>query len=203
MRRQSREKEQADVYLRIDPESAERILISTKESLERRPENGVRYRRRTTSLKGRKPVERRRASVPALYRLNIKPKTSRKNLLQKMGSRLAKAGDELLKRAGTNSNLKVSDICDHGCETELKTLKHYAKHLAEVGDYLNTLYSSERSLLYPESGNTTLVENCLVLTSILVSLKNNNVVVVNTSDLSTLSSLCRVHRAKSLSRAKR
>ena len=198
MKKGSRGAKRQDVCLRVDPDSPERILISTHEN---EAENGVRYRRRTTSFKGRRPTEKRRASLPAFYKLNIKPKATRKNLIQKIGSRLAKIGDELVQRNGISC--KASKDVVSSCENESKTVKQYARQLADIGDYLNAVYSTESSLVYSENYNTTLAENCLVLTSILIGLKNNNIVVVNASDLNTLSSICRVHRAKSFSRARK
>ena len=195
MKRGSRAKRDFDVYLRIDPDFPERIMISTNGN---EAENGVRYRRRTTSMKTRRPAEKRRASVPAFYKLNIKPtKTSRKNLIQRIGSRLAKVGDEFVKQKSVYETGKV------GCKCEAKTMKQYGRQLADVGDYLNALYSNEQALLYSESYHTTLAENCLVLSSILIGLKNNNIVVVNSSDLNVLSSICRVHKANSVSRARK
>ena len=200
MKRESRAKRQ-DVFLRVDPESPERILISTNES---EAENTVRYRRRTTSFKARRPAEKRRASVPAFYKLNVKPRTTKKNLIQKIGSRLAKLGDELVKRnSARKAGKKASKVAQEAPQTQSETIKQYARELAHIGDYLNALYSTESSSMYSESYQTTLAENCLVLTSILIGLRNNNIVVVNTSDLNTLSSICRVHRAKSFSKARK
>ena len=184
-----------DVYMRVDPEFPERIVISTNEN---EAESGVRYRRRTTSMKRRRPAEKRRASVPAFYKLNVTPtNASRKNLFQKFGSRLAKIGDELVKR---NRLYKAGKF---GCKCEGNTMKQYGRQLADIGDYLNELYSNEQCRLYSESYHATLAENCMVLASILIGLKNNNIVVVNSSDLKTLSSICRVHRAKSMSKARK
>lgn len=184
-----------EVYLRVSPEFADRILISSNAN-ETESSGGIRYRRRTTSFKSRKTAEMRRASVPALYKLNIKQKASRKSLIQKIGSRLAKLGDELVRRNDMYRAHKFHQNCPDN-------IRQYARHLAEIGDCLNALYSSQGSPMYSESDRTSLAENCLALTSILTSLKNNNVVVINSSDICALSSICRLHWVKCMQRVKK
>ena len=203
MSKLSRAKRQ-EVFLRVHPDSPERIFISTNEN---EPEKTVRNRRRTTSFRGRRPTEKRRASLPAFYKMSVKPETTKKSLIKKIGSRLAKLGDELVKRnsvhkASKNSEM-ASKVVKNGCQAESEPLKHYARQLAYVGDYLNALYATECSPAHSESYYTALAGDCLVLATILIGLKNNNVVVINTSDLNALSSICRVHRSKSLSRTRK
>jgi hypothetical protein len=196
--------ERPDIVLRVDPGCPDRVLISRNEN---EPEKTARTRRRTTSFKGRRPTEKRRASLPAFYKLNVKAKTTKKSLIQKIGSRLSKLGDELVSRNSSHNAGKDHEmarkVVETGCRTESETLKQYARQLAHVGDYLNALYSTEFPASHSESYHTTLAENCLLLTSILIGIKNNNIVVINTSDLNTLSSICRAHRAKSVSRSRK
>ena len=205
MRQGFRCKKQVDVRLQVDPDSPGRILISANEN---EAEDSLRYRRRTTSFKGRRPAEKRRASLPSFYRMNAKPTTSKpKNTLQKIGSRLAKIGDEFARRnrhyKGTDNSCRSNAVARERSEGECETLEQYARQLADIGDYLNALHSNETSLTHSENYYTSLAENCLVLTSILIGLRNNNIVIISTSDLNTLSSICRVHRAKSVSRARK
>lgn len=190
--------EKKDFYLRIDPATNKKIIISTEKC-------GGQYRRRTTSIKSRKMTEKRRASLPAFYKLNIRAsKTSRKTLLQKLGARLAKIGDELVRKARLKPESSLGGSGgDWTNDADAIALKKYGKKLAFIGDYLNTLYLEKNSLTCTGNHCTRMVESCLVLTSILIGLSHNNVIVVSASDIDALSSICSVHRANSMSRKRR
>lgn len=168
-------------------------------------------RRRTTSFKARRPCEQRRHSLPLYNKYNAKPKSTKKNMFQRMGSRLAKVGDDLVKtrgrRLGKSTAPQQNGVSrDKNClsqQGEKADIERYAAKLAEIGDYLESLYSSDGSKIYSSNRYATLGANCSLLTTILVALRNQNVVVVRESDLETLSAFCRIHRVKSISRKDR
>lgn len=195
-----------ELLLTVDPASPGKISLSTREAKEDMSLDDVpplRYRRRTTSFKAKRPSEQRRQSLPMFNKYHARPKSTKRSVFQRIGSRLAKVGDDLLKRncktrgnLGTRRGSASADVS----KPQGEILEHYASQLSEVGDYLNCLYSNETSLIYSESRYAALADNCLFLTTTLIALRNSNVVVINESDLETLSSLCRAHRVKSISR---
>lgn len=194
-----------ELLLTVDPIFPGKVLLSPSEPkesgvlLDKDNVQPIRYRRRTTSFKAKRPSERR-ASLPPLNRYKTKPKSTKKSMLQRIGSRLAKIGDDLLKRGCKAGRLpkKFSTTLPKSADKQRIDMKEYASRLAEIGDCLNDLYSDD-VLMYAENRYSSLAEKCLFLTSILIGLKNNNVVLVNESDLDILSSFCQIHRVKSIS----
>lgn len=196
-----REVKKPKVHLTVD--SPGKISIcGSQDEVQPVPRN----RRRTTSFKAKRPCEQRRQSLPLSNKYNTKQKSTKKNIFQKVGSRLAKVGDDLLRtrgrKLGKSTAPQQSGVSlDKNCPQQGKAdIEHYAAKLAELGDYLESLYANDGARMYSSNRYATLGVNCSLLTTILVALRNDNVVVIRESDLETLSSFCRIHRVKSISR---